>query len=329
MPRRLSLLLSNSPYLDSAHLDLQIDALNRQTSRDFQVFYLNQERAPQNLWRALKKAIFPFQIVPLPFPWLAETCCWDMVSVVGQILDQPVHGPYMSYLHKECLPAPDFVESLLTGIEQAEARWGPSSIYRLNQLRCQQSLAQLGGFYPFELAQAQPISWIERRPYKPEFICLQAAWQEDAFALPIELARQTKLFSSVSFPLFFQDLFDIFYLLPNLEAFKEVNLIHLGQPVIWHLNHPRHFLEYRREFLQEVRRHPQLFGHLALYELAAEDFHYIEDFEQGERIIPAHLHRFVHYMRYSEKGTVSLWQRALQHSYHHSPTPQTSGSHSP
>lgn len=307
----LSLIITNNPYLDPGHITLQVDALNRQTSRDFQVFYLNQDRSADGLAAALRQARYPFRIVQIPFPWLGDTVCWDLVSVFGQVLDQPVHGPYMSYLHQECLPAPDFVASLLGGIAASEQVHGQDVIYRLNQLRCEQTLAQLGALWPQELAQAQPISWIARRPYQPSYRFAPRPWEEDAFALPLALLRRQRLFSCVSFPLFFQDLFDIFHQLPQLPGWARVPVIHLGEPIIWHLNHPRDFREYRRGFLAQVRQHPQLFAHLALYELAGEAFDYVEDFAAGERIVPAHLHRFVSYMRYSERGTVTLWARAL------------------
>lgn len=311
MPPTLSIIITNTPYLSPGHLGLQIDALNRQSCTDFQVFYLNQEAAPENLNQALNWALFPFKVIPLPFPWLAGTCCWDIVSVMGRLLEQPVHGAYMTYLHKECMPAPDFVEHLLAGIAASEAVHGPDAVYRLNQLRSPQSLDQVGALWPLELAQAQPIRWIARVPYQPHYVFAERAWEEDAFALPVQWALRTGLFSKVRFPLFFQDLFDIFYQLPQLPAFAETKWIHLGQPVIWHLNHARAFFEYRRAFLRAVRAHAELFGHLALYELAADDFDYIEDFSQGERVIPERLHRFVRYMRYSDRGTVTLWREAL------------------
>ncbi|MEZ0370987.1 MAG: hypothetical protein ACAI44_17980 [Candidatus Sericytochromatia bacterium] len=310
-PPSLSILITNTPYLSPAHLLLQVDALNRQTSQDFQVFYLNQEPGPEVLQQALQGARFVYRIIQLPFPWLAGTCCWDMVSVTGRLLEQPVHGAYMTYLHKECLPAPDFCERLLAGIGASEAEFGPEAVYRLNQLRCSQRAEELGALWPLELAAADPIYWIARTPFAPQYAYAERSWEEDAFALPVALAVRTRLFSCVRFPLFFQDLFDIFYQLPSLPGFASVRQVHLGQPVIWHLNHPRAFPEYRRSFLQAVRSHPELFGHLALYELAADDFDYIEEFSQGERVIPAHLHRFVHYMRYSEKGTVTLWRKQL------------------
>ncbi|PKL80290.1 MAG: hypothetical protein CVV27_00595 [Candidatus Melainabacteria bacterium HGW-Melainabacteria-1] len=306
----LSLLIVNSPYLEPIYLDYQIDALNRQTSRDFQVFYLNQEATADALQLALQRAEFGFTIINLPFPWLAGTCCWDLISVLGHLLEQPVHGDYFSYLHKECLPAPDFVASLLSGIAAAEAEFGTEVIYRLNQLHCQQTVSDLGPQWPVELAATGPLYWIDRTPFAPSYVYAERAWQEDAFAMPVALARRSHLFSCVSFPLFFQDLYDLIYQLPSLPGFESLRWVHLGQPAIWHLSHPRAFREYRREFLQAVRAHPQLFGHLALYELAAEDFDYQEDFSAGERIIPAHLHRFVHYMRYSERGTVTHWRHA-------------------
>lgn len=307
----LSIVVTNTPYLSQGHLLLQVDAFNRQSARAFQVFYLNQDPDPEPLRQALVAAAYPFRVVPLPFPWLADTCCWDMVSVMGRLLEQPVHGDYLTYLHKECMPAPDFVESLLEGIAASEAVHGPEAVYRLNQLRCGQIIESVGALWPLELAAAEPISWIARRPYRPEYVFAERAWEEDAFALPIAWARRTGLFGKVRIPLFFQDLFDIFYQLPNLPAFARLKWIHLGQPILWHLNHARAFYEYRRPFLQAVAQHPELFGHLALYELAGDGFDYVEDFAQGERLIPERLHRFVRYMRYSDKGTVTLWRQLL------------------
>lgn len=309
----LSIIITNSPYLSNEHLWFQIDALNKQSDPRFQVFYLNQDRQTQPLREALQEARFRWTVLDLPFLWLAETCCWEMVSVMGRLLAQPVHGKWWTYLHKECLPAPDFVESLIQGLQAAEASTGPDAVYRLNQLRCEQDLSalkELGLNYIAQLAAAKPLTWIERVPFEPQGLFQARPWSEDAFALSVDWSRRSGLFN-LKMPLFFQDLFDIFYQLPNLPAFAHVQQIHLGQPVIYHLNHARAFYEYRREFLQQVQSYPKVFGHLALFELAQEDFDYREDFTQGERVIPAHLHRFVHYMRYSERGTVSLWLKHL------------------
>jgi len=308
----LSILITNTPYLSDMHLHFQIDALNRQTCRDFQVFYLNQDPDPAPLQSALQGALFPHRTLALPFPWLADTCCWEMVATTGQLLAQPVHGRWWTYLHKECLPAPDFVATLLTGMQAAEAEYGSNCIYRLNQLRCEQTVNDLNALYPAQLASSEPVYWIARTPFEARYVYQQRPWEEDAFAMPVALTRQSGLFAAVQVPLFFQDLFDIFYLLPELPFFRQVKFVHLGQPVIYHLNHPRIFNEYRQAFLKAVREHPELFGHLALYELAQEPFDYSEGFEQGERIVPAQLHRFVRYMRFGPQGTVMLWLQSLQ-----------------
>lgn len=306
----LAIVITNSAYLHDAHLEWQIDALNRQSSRDFCVYYLNQARDTKALERALKGALFPYQYVHLPFPWLAETCCWDLVSVVGQLMQQ-LRESYWTYLHKECLPAPGFVEQLLQGIAQAEQDLGPDCIFRVNQLRCRQSFRELDALYPATLAASQPVYWIKRTPFAPRYTYQEAPWEEDAFVLSTELTRRTRLLAP-RFPLFFQDLFDIFYQLPQIPALAQIKQVHLGHPVIYHLNHPRVFREYRQAFLNAVRQHPRLFGHLALFELAAEPFDYREDLLQGERVIAESLHRFVRYMRYAERGTVTLWVQAIQ-----------------
>lgn len=313
-PPAVSIVISNTPYLSDQHLLWQVDALNRQTSKDFQVFYLNQSPDPTALKHILKQAYFPVQIIQLPFPWLAGTCCWDMVSVMGRLCEQPVHGKYLTYLHKECLPAPDFTARLLEGITAAEKEHGPDNIYRLNQLRCHSEVSQLEHLYPLDLS-TEGIYWIKRTPFAPHYLYRESPWEEDSFALPLELIRKTNIFGAVDIPLFFQDLFDIFYQIEHLPGFEHINQIHLGYPVIFHLNHARAFKEYRHEFLTKVLAHPHIFGHLALFELASEPFDYHEGFAEGERILSSQLNRFVHYMRYSEKGTVTLWKQALFKEY--------------
>ncbi|MBF2051868.1 MAG: hypothetical protein IGS03_00210 [Candidatus Sericytochromatia bacterium] len=309
----LSIFITNNPYLNPEHLWYQVEALNAQSDQRFQVFYLNQAPDPEPLHQALQQARYTCSVIPLPFPWLANTCCWDMVSVTGRLLAQPVHGKWWTYLHKECLPAPDFVEKLLQGLAAAEAELGSDCVFRLNQLRCEQDLQALKGLglnYLDKLAASQPVTWIDRVPFVPGPVYRQAPWSEDAFALSVDWSRRSGLFN-LRIPLFFQDLFDVFYQLPQLPAFAHIPQVHLGQPVIYHLNHPRAFYEYRREFLQQVRQYPKIFGHLALYELAQDDFDYQEDFTQQQRVIPQHLHQFVRYMRYSERGTVTLWLKHL------------------
>ncbi|MGV3525100.1 MAG: hypothetical protein ACO1RX_12790 [Candidatus Sericytochromatia bacterium] len=312
MTQALSLVVACSPYLSPPHLEWQIDAFNRQTSRDFQVFYLHQGRQLPVLQRLLKGAFFAHRVIDLPFPWLADTCCWELVTVLARLFELDVHGPWMSYLHSECLPAPDFVAEVLTGAEAAREAYGDDCVLRLNQLRCTQSVEELDPLYPLQLAASDPIRWTPRTPYQPTYVHALSTWEEDAFALSVNWIRRKRLFAAVREPLFFQDLFDILYRLPELPAFAQTQWVHLGKPVIWHLNHPRAFYEYRQPFLTAVRQHPELFGHLALYELAAEPFDYREGFAQGERVIPSALHRFVRYMRFADNGTVTRWLAALQ-----------------
>ncbi|PIQ27788.1 hypothetical protein COW64_06420 [bacterium (Candidatus Blackallbacteria) CG18_big_fil_WC_8_21_14_2_50_49_26] len=317
MPPTLSLLITHHRYLEPAYLEWQIQSLNAQSTSDFQVIYLHQGHDNASLKQALLQASFPYQVLSLPYPEIAGVCCWDLVSIVGELLMQSAWGAYWTYLHQECLPAPDFVAEVLHGIQASEAEYGSQAVYRVNQLRCRLLPADLSaGKGLDELPQSQAISWIDRTPYQRRFLFRKAPWSEDAFVLPVALSRQYHLFSAVRFPLWFQDLFDLFLQLEDKIWFKEVHWIHLGHPVIYHLNHPRQFLEYTQTFLKAVRLHPELFQHLALFELAQEDFDYQEGFEpDGERVIPQHLHRFVQYMRYADRGTMSLWIRTLDQ-YH-------------
>jgi hypothetical protein len=316
MSAALTFLISHHRYLSSAYLEGQIRALNAQTHSDFQVIYLQQGSDDAGLKRALEGARFAYQVVTIPYPELAGVCCWDLVRLIGGMFNHPVWGAYWTYLHQECWPAPDFVGSVLAGIAASEAVHGPEAVYRVNQLRCPLLPEQIqADTWLQELEQSPSITWIERRLHQRDFVFRPEPWSEDAFVLPVALTRQYRLFSAVAeMPLYFQDLFDLFLQLPDQAWFGSVKWIRLGQPVIYHLNHPRAFAEYGLPFLQAVRQRPDLFGHLALFELAQADFDYHEGFDRdGERLISTHLHRFVQYMRYSERGTMTLWMQALLH----------------
>lgn len=309
----LTFLITHHRYLPLSYAEWQIEALNRQSCKDFQVIYLHQGTQAQDLHAALARAQYRFQVIKFPYPELVGVCCWDLVRVVGDILQHSVFGAYWTYLHQECLPAPDFVQTVLDAIPAAEACFGTENIYRVNQLRCPLRPEQLQPHtWWTQLQQSHSVTWIERRPYQRKWLFQLRSWSEDAFVLPVSLCRHYRLFSAVTFPLWFQDLFDLFLQLEDRPWFRSVNWLHLGYPVIYHLNHPRAFAEYRRTFLQAVRKRPDLFGHLALFELAQEDFDYREGFDcDGERLISTHLHRFVHYMRYSPRGTMTLWLQCL------------------
>lgn len=317
MSAPLTFLIAHHRYLPSAYLAGQIRALNAQDSRAFQVIYLHQGADATALQADLQQATFPHQVVAIPYPELAGVCCWDLVRYVGGMFGHSVWGAYWSYLHQECWPAPDFVSSVLAGIAASEAEHGSEAVYRVNQLRCPLMPDEIAPeTWLTQLAQSDAISWIERRPHRRDFVYRLAPWSEDAFVLPVALTRHYQLFSAVQMPLYFQDLFDLFLHLPDQPWFASVKWVQLGQPVIYHLNHPRAFVEYTLPFLQAVRQRPDLFGHLALFELAQTDFDYHEGFDRdGERVISGHLHRFVQYMRYAERGTVTQWLRALNQAH--------------
>ena len=313
MSPALTFLITYHRYLSSDYAVWQIRALNVQTDKDFQVIYLYQGQNADELKELLSAAAFPFQILAIPYPELVGVCCWDLVRIVGEILRHPALGSYWTYLHQECVPAPDFVRTVLTGIQQAERVYGAEAVYRVNQLRCPLRPEQLSEpDWSEQLRCSGAISWIDRIPHRFDFVVRLARWSEDAFVLPVALTRQYALFSAVTEPLWFQDLFDLFLALEDQPWFQSVHWLHLGQPVIYHLNHPRAFAEYSHTFLHEVCRRSDLFAHLALFELAHEPFDYSEGFDvDGERIIAQHLHRFVQYMRYGPQGTMTRWLAAL------------------
>lgn len=314
MSAPLTLLIAHHRYLPLVYLQGQIRALNAQDCDAFQVIYLHQGAEAAELKQALQAATFPQQVVAIPYPEIAGVCCWDLVRYLGGMFGHSVWGDYWSYLHQECWPATDFVSCVLAGIAASEAEHGPEAVYRVNQLRCPLTPGEIKPETWLEqLAESPSVSWIERRAHQRDFVFKLASWSEDAFVLPVALTRQYRLFSAVQMPLYFQDLFDLFLHLPDQTWFAAVKWVQLGQPVIYHLNHPRVFAEYTLPFLRAVRQRPDLFGHLALFELAQSDFDYHEGFDaDGERVISNHLHRFVQYMRYAERGTVAHWLRALQ-----------------
>lgn len=309
----LTFLIAHHRYLPPAYLAGQIRALNAQDSGAFQAIYLHQGADATELQQALQQAAYPHQVLAIPYPEVADVCCWDLVRYLGGMFGHSVWGDYWGYLHQECWPAPDFVSSVLAGIAASEAKHGPEAVYRVNQLRCPLTPDLIVPETWLQQLQSSPsVSWIERRPHRPDFVYKLAPWSEDAFVLSVALTRHYQLFSAVGQPLYFQDLFDLFLHLPDQPWFASVKWIQLGQPVIYHLNHPRAFGEYTLPFLQAVRQMPEHFGHLALFELAQQDFDYHEGFDlDGERVISSHLHRFVQYMRYSERGTVTQWLGAL------------------
>ena len=82
--------------------------------------------------------------------------------------------------------------------------------------------------------------------------------------------------------------------------------------MIYHLKHPRAFLEYRSEFLTAAHSHPEYFEHLSLYHAAASGLSYIETDELRDgSYTPYALAYFYRQFRFAEKGTLSLWHQSL------------------
>lgn len=310
----LTVVAINDTYLSPQYLDYFIAAFNQQDCSDFNVIWLNQARDPQVLTQALQSARFQNAIIHMTYPYLGHICCWEIPQTLTHALVHPAMGTYFAFLHKECLPAPDFVSSLLEGVSQAEAALGPNSIYILNQLRCPLTIEDVVANPDWHTAmQTTPAqSWSQRNIFqRPAWAWREERWLEDTFCVSVALAMQLQCFSCVQVPLFFQDVFDLFLQLSERAYCQHIHWVRMGGGILYHLNHPRLFYELGRPFLQQVRQHPEWFGHLALYEFADSDFDYIEPFEQGERLIDFKINRAIHYLQYSENGTMTLWMQAL------------------
>lgn len=309
----LTVVAVNDPYLSVSYLDYAIACLNQQDSPDFNVIWINQCPENQSLTAALSQANFEWFIYQPQFPFVGPVCCWEVPMTLHRILQHPETGTYLTYLHKECCPAPDFVSSLLHGIHQAETALGQDNIYILNQLRSPLTLADMNQANWYDKLQQTPAkAWSQRNVFqRPTYTWREERWLEDVFCIPVHLVQRLNLFGCVTLPLFFQDVFDLMLQISERPYAQFIRWVRLGGGVIYHLNHPRCFYELSQLFFQQVRHQSALFSHLALYEFAQSDFDYQEPFVDGERQVDFKINQAVRYLQYSERGTMTLWMRAL------------------
>ena len=315
----LSLIIVKNAVLDPRHLDFVIDALNHQTDSRFNTFWIDQSPDPAPLQAQLESASFAWQAFHSPGPVVAGVSCWELVHPFALLLAQPAMGRYFSYLHMECLPETDFVATILATLPEVEAQCGERFICMLQQLW---SPLELGDLHPrhfleqirhddlFTWTPEARVSYADYRRYS--FAWFEQPWQEDAFLMPVALARELQLYSAVQAPLYFQDVFDIFPLLAPRPFARGIRWVRLPRAVIYHLQHPRPFLEFRRAFLDGVRAHPELFAHLGLYDAALGQTGYLETAEMRHLgTVSDELLYFYRQLRYGPRGCATLWLEAL------------------
>lgn len=316
----LSLIIVNQPQLPDRHLELLIANLNAQQPQWFNTFWVEQGLDARPLQQLLQQsAHFPWKLLHpgQHHPQLGEVICWELTSSFAEIIADPEIAPFYSYLHKECLPDSQLMHVLAIHLPTLSARYGDDFICALHQLRSPLQLHEL----PFQhslplLEQTGGDVWKARLPYAlyrqqhPDV--WEAPWEEDAFVIPTALARRLELYSAVACPLYFQDMFNILAWLPEKPYCQSVHWLRLRDAVIYHLQHPRHFQEYSREFLDQVREKPEVFGHLALYDMAHSLYGYHEPFQAGKRQeAPGMLNFFYGVVLKSERGTLGLWSLFL------------------
>lgn len=315
----LTLVIVYHDQISPLHLDFLLDALNRQTSRAFNTFWINQVPGGGDLaTRLAAEAGFAWRLFNIGHPVVAGVVCWDLIGVMALLMEHAEIGEWFAYLHLECLPEASLVRQLTELLPAIAQDYGPRAICMLNQLWCPLRVEQLDRrLYPEQLRLADNLLWERRVPYEPfrremPFAYWEYRWEEDAFLMPSALARELKLFSAVREPLFFQDVFDIFTYLGDKPYTRDLHWIRLRDAVVYHLLHPRPFREYRREFFDAVLKLPELFGHLAHYSFAQGERHFIEDeLMRRLNITDAHLNDFYNHLRHGYNGTLTLWRRAL------------------
>lgn len=323
----LSFLIVDSPLLEAAYLPLQIEALNRQQSQDFNVFWIHQGPDPEPLRRLLQaQARFGWQLLHAgaDYPLVAGVICWELLRPFAAALHAPEIAPYFSYLHKECLPAPDFVASLARLLPELAGRYGQDFVAACHQLRSPLTRRALSGDFMPQLAAAGGHVWKARLPYDRATIpaIAEQPWAEDAFVMPSALARELALFTAPRSRLWFLDLFNILPPLAQRPWARQIRWLRLRDPVIYHLAHPRAFREYSRDFLAAVRQRPDLFGHLGLYDIAFQGQAYDEPFIAGKRLVDlGRLGLFYGAAVRSQRGSASLWALELD-AWHHRNDPE-------
>lgn len=325
--RFLSIIVVNSPCLPFEHLPLLVSALNQQSSQNFNTYWIEQSGDISELQALLQnEAQFSWQLLHpgLNYPVLDDVICWELIRPFAEIMESANIAPYFTYLHKECLPRTDFVAELEQRLPELAREYGAEFIAALHQLRSPLQLQDLSADWPKQLSEASGRVWKSREAYIPYCQNHPAVWEqnwsEDAFVMPTALARRLHLYSGVRSRLYFQDMFNILAWLPDKPYCQNIRWLRLRDAVIYHLQHPRLFKEYSRHFLDHVREHPEIFGHLALYDMAHSPYGYHEPFQQGQRIeAPGLLNFFYGVVLKSERGTLQIWSRELDGLHHLDP----------
>lgn len=319
MPPLITLIIVYHDQIVSEHLGFLMNALNRQSHQGFNTFWIDQTADSEALWSALKaQAEFEWHLLPTQHPTLASVRCWELHSPFAFLLEHPAMGKWFSYLHLECLPETDLIAQLSGLLPEIEAQYGLEVICMLHQLWCDLEVRDLHPRYYLEqLRLSEPKLWERKIPYSRykqslSFAYWEYRWEEDAFIMPSALARDLQLYSAVREPLYFQDLFDIFEWLSLRPYGQRLRWIRMQDTILYHLRHPRPFKEFSREFLDAVREHPEIFGHLALYDVAQSELFYSETQElRALHQTNELLNQFYNQVRRSPRGTLSRWLYAL------------------
>lgn len=328
----LSLIIVRNPFLDFAHLRFLIDALNRQSLRAFNTYWVDQSSQPQELATELAQtAAFPWLHVPVHSPLVAGVTCWELTSVFAALVAHQEMGEAFSYLHMECLPAVDFVASIAAVLPGLRAAYGSRWIAMGEQLWTNLSVADLfADVYWDQLRISElrqwAITYLPHLVYQPGIhppYVWEAAphWRENAFVMPAALARETGLYAAVERPLYFQDVFDIFTYVQERPYWRDIRWVHLPGSVIYHLHHPRPFGEFSQAFLQAIRAHPELFAGLAIHDAIDwrdEAYSETEAMRRGF-VYTDELNRFYQRFRHAPEGTNHHWLRALDRFHDYEP----------
>ena len=65
-------------------------------------------------------------------------------------------------------------------------------------------------------------------------------------------------------------MFNILAWLPEKSYCQNIHWLRLRDSVIYHLQHPREFAEYSRSFLDAIKAHPEVFGHMAYFDMGPQ-----------------------------------------------------------
>ena len=316
----ISIVIVRNPYLSFSHLEFLIQSLNSQTNQQFNTFWLDQTDSPDVLLDELKNtAHFEWFQFSCPSQIIVGVHCWELISKFDFLTKHPAFRPYFTYFHMECLPESDFVAALFSLIPDLNQTYGPHWVAMIMQLWSNLDVGALfDGLFLEQLRLSDLKTWQSSTPYslyahQPFGHYEQPRWEEDAFFMPTSLALKLKLFSAAKPDLFFQDIFDIFSVLESDYFDIDIRWLRLPQVVLYHLRHPRVFLEFRPAFMRAVQEHPALFEHLALYDLAFKEMFYHEESDfREQRVSPQELVLIEREMRSGKKGSLTLWLKAIR-----------------